>query len=106
MNTLKTQQVLEEVLHERLKQNEKWGEQSHPDGTGGALAFEVAEITRRDCEFAFSDVTTDVGTWRHILDEEVAEAFAETEPDKLRAELVQVAAVAAAWIESIDRRTK
>lgn len=42
--------------------------------------------------------------WRHILDEEVAEALAETDPERLRAELVQVAAVAVQWIEALDRR--
>ncbi len=42
--------------------------------------------------------------WKTILLEEVAEAFAENDPATLRRELVQVAAVAAAWIEAIDRR--
>jgi hypothetical protein len=42
--------------------------------------------------------------WVDILEEEVAEAAAESDPAKLRAELVQVAAVAVAWIEAIDRR--
>jgi hypothetical protein len=42
--------------------------------------------------------------WLHILREEVAEAFAESDPAKLRAELVQVAAVAVNWVEAIDRR--
>ncbi|MFI1165600.1 hypothetical protein ACH4UM_18790 [Streptomyces sp. NPDC020801] len=37
--------------------------------------------------------------------EEALEALAEDDPGKLRAELVQVAAVAVAWIEAIDRRT-
>ena len=31
-------------------------------------------------------------------------ALAEVEPAKLREELIQVAAVAVAWIEAIDRR--
>lgn len=33
-----------------------------------------------------------------------AEALAESDPARLRAELVQVAAVAVCWIEAIDRR--
>ena len=36
----------------------------------------------------------------------VGEAFAESDPDKLRTELIQVAAVAVAWIESIDRNSE
>jgi hypothetical protein len=39
-----------------------------------------------------------------VLDEEVWEAFAESDPAKLRAELVQVAAVAFRWIEALDAR--
>jgi hypothetical protein len=35
----------------------------------------------------------------------VAEALAEDDPTLLRAELIQVAAVAVAWVEAIDRRT-
>jgi len=36
--------------------------------------------------------------------EEVAEAFAETDAALLRTELIQVAAVIAAWVSDIDRR--
>jgi len=43
-------------------------------------------------------------TWEMILLEEVWEALAETDPVKLRAELIQVAAVAVAWVEDIDSR--
>jgi hypothetical protein len=43
-------------------------------------------------------------TWALALLEEVAEALDETDPDALRAELVQVAAVALRWIDALDRR--
>jgi hypothetical protein len=94
--------VLGDVLTERERQDEEWGEQNHPDGTGGPGTGHVRTAGRRAC-----DVATSLGnlTWRHILHEEVVEAFAERDPEKLRAELVQVAAVAAAWIEAIDRRS-
>lgn len=42
--------------------------------------------------------------WDGVLLEEVYEALAEPDPERLRAELVQVAAVCAAWISDIDRR--
>lgn len=42
-------------------------------------------------------------TWRHILAEEVMEAMGESNPASLRKELIQVAAVAVAMVESIDR---
>ncbi|GGO64207.1 NUDIX hydrolase [Nonomuraea cavernae] len=43
-------------------------------------------------------------TWRHILHEEVLEAFAEDEAARLREELIQVAAVAVKWAQALDRR--
>ena len=43
-------------------------------------------------------------TWVLIAVEEVCEAFAETDPAKLRTELIQAAAVLTAWVEAIDRR--
>jgi malonyl CoA-acyl carrier protein transacylase len=43
-------------------------------------------------------------TWEHILTEEHYEAMAEEDPTRLREELIQVAAVAVAWVEAIDRR--
>lgn len=109
--------VLLEVLTERVRQDEKWGEQNHPDGTGSARATTagiqrdpyIAEVRRgRAKEAQEACDRAAIGgycTFRHILDEEVREAFAEDDPVKLRAELVQVAAVAVKWIEAIDRRT-
>lgn len=98
----KTWAVLTDVAAERARQDAKWGEQNHPDNTGGPAEGRAAIGARFACELAAKEGTL---TWRHILREEVAEAFAETDPMKLRAELVQVAAVACAWIEAIDRRT-
>lgn len=97
--------TLEEVAQERLRQDAKWGEQNHPDGTG-PVAFHihikgVADRYRQECDLAHRGGK---GTWRHILLEEVWEAMAEADSAKLREELIQVAAVAAAWVEAIDRR--
>lgn len=74
------------ISAERERQDAQWGEQNHPNGTGGVDAR--GEVT-----------------WRHILREEIAEAMAETNLVHLRAELIQAAAVCAAWVEAIDRRT-
>ncbi|MFD7185527.1 NUDIX hydrolase [Streptomyces sp. NPDC059904] len=86
---------------ERQRQLSKFGEQQHPDGTGSRMQRDIADLTRKACQDAAAkgDVT-----WRHILDEEVAEAHAEKDPAALRAELVQVSAVCAAWIADIDSR--
>lgn len=102
-----TRRVVADVQIERAAQDEKWGEQNHPDGTGphaellGVDFARWADELRRVCQAAAADGTV---TWAHILTEEVAEAFACDDPARLRTELVQVAAVAVAWIEAIDRR--
>jgi hypothetical protein len=41
--------------------------------------------------------------WANILLEEVYEAFAETDPEKQREEMIQVAAVAVQIIEFLDK---
>jgi len=99
--SLATSFVLSEVAAERNAQDEKWGQQNHPDGTGGEYRAVMAEMARLRCQDA---ARAGAVGWMHILDEEVGEAFAETDSAKLRAELVQVAAVAVAWVEAIDRR--
>lgn len=97
-----------EIREERRRQDLKWGEQNHPDGTGKDVepvpmwsAEDLADFCKNE-----TDVMAQAGlvSWRNILMEEVTEAFVESDPDKLRAELVQVAAVAAQWVEAIDRR--
>jgi len=74
----------ESIVTERLEQHEQWGDQSgHPDTV-----------------------------WLAILTEEVGEAaqavlhnrFEGKAAGTLRDELVQVAAVAMAWIEAVDAR--
>lgn len=96
-------QVFTAISIERMRQDQVWGEQNHPDGTGGYYAREDAEDAKVLCRDRAKAGTI---TWRDILDEEVKEAFAESDLDKLRTELLQVAAVAAAWVEAIDRRQK
>lgn len=92
-----------EIATERWHQNEKWGEQNHPDGTRLSLIdAQIAAIHKVTCR-----VRADNGslTWRDILQEEVSEAFAEWDTDLLEAELIRVAAVCVAWIEAIRRRS-
>jgi hypothetical protein len=95
-----TAQVLAEVRLERIRQELRWGQQNHPNGTGGSWRKDLADGARRLCEERFNNGE---GTWYHILMEEVYEAVAESAPERLRAELIQVAAVAVAWVEAIDR---
>ena len=98
-----TLRVLELVADERKRQDKKWGEQNHPDGTGGSFSHHDAEKAKAACDAAFE---TGAPTWRHILFEEFMEAMAETDPVALKTELIQVAAVACSWVEAIERRGK
>jgi hypothetical protein len=93
--------ILAEVGAERRRQLAKWGVQHRADGTSIALTH-AATVARERCQQAEAAGGAD---WARVLSEEVSEAFCETDPARLRAELVQVAAVAAAWIEDIDSRT-
>ncbi|MET7458092.1 NUDIX hydrolase [Streptomyces sp. NPDC005574] len=86
---------------ERQQQLAKWGEQHHPDGTGGSGALYVADRYRSIVDQGLEDGSV---TWRDVLLEEVFEALAEPDPARLRAELVQVSAVCAAWIADLDSR--
>lgn len=110
--------VLEEVSQERVRQDSKWGVQNHPNGTGDDVALlhgrplpqpharvAVTMGTLAHTARAVTDQAANLGTvtYADILLEEVGEAFAESDPARLRAELIQVAAVAVAWVAKIDR---
>lgn len=78
--------MLVEVRRERTRQHDKWGEQNHDDGWWTAiLAEEVGEAAQAALQAHFPDDGSKT-------------------LDDLREELIQVAAVAVAWIEAIDRR--
>ena len=119
------EEIAREVLAERDRQDGKWGEQNHPDGTGPDAtplgdftwrrAFQDGKAHTLDgtsaktlaaCAKEVTDVAAKQGnvTWADILGEEHFEALAEDDPAKLRAELIQVAAVAIQWVAAIDRR--
>jgi protein involved in temperature-dependent protein secretion len=95
-------QFAEEIDAERQRQLAKFGEQHHPDGTGRAGYVEKADAARFACQM---DADEPNGPrWSLILLEEVYEALAESDHARLRTELVQVAAVCAAWIADLDSR--
>ncbi|WP_051819247.1 hypothetical protein [Streptomyces sp. NRRL S-920] len=107
--------ILDEIKAERARQDAQFGEQNHPDMAGDTTT--QCEAREMFDEWAVNYRTINSGTldardadrrldWTGILLEEVYEALAESDPARIRAELVQVAAVAAAWIECIDRRER
>lgn len=91
----------EAIDTERQAQLAKFGDQHHPDGTGYDGSDGHADFWRQKCQRAFAEGE---GTWGHVLLEEVFEAMAEADPARLRTELIQVAAVCAAWVADIDSR--
>ncbi|MFF3643421.1 hypothetical protein [Streptomyces sp. NPDC002564] len=93
----------EEIDAERQRQIAKFGEQHHPDGTGAEYYVGMADEARQDVERFVAQHSGP--QWALVLLEEVYEALAESDPARLRAELVQVAAVCAAWVADIDSRT-
>jgi len=93
--------AIKEIINERARQVIKWGKQSWPDGTGKPTAQTFAESAKSLNDY---ERTTGETNWARILEEEFWEALTETDPKKLREELVQVAAVAVAWVEDIDTR--
>lgn len=99
------------VQAEVMRQDAKWGDQSHhPDGTNTVIEFVGAEMdfakvavwTGEGCKAAFGEGR---GSWAWILLEEVFEALeADPNSDHLIEELVQVATVAEQWVAAILRR--
>ncbi len=113
-----------DVVAERLRQEAKWGEQNHPmvppdieseARAHGAepeffachvLGIDDAKAARDECN---REHRAGRGTYTHIAVEELAE-FVEAcvlhgeASDEARAEAVQVAAVALAIVERIDRK--
>jgi len=102
------------IYMERVRQIKRWGDQRHPDGTGEGYA-ELAAYLKTRCQ---DNAARGKVTWLDILMEEVGEVAecdpiteaeqlqlprAEMERD-LEAEMVQSAAVIAAWYSDICRR--
>ena len=101
----KADQLLVEVSNERWKQQQKFGPQHHLRDRIAPGELDIYKVEADWCRAECDKHAADGGaSWTDILLEETFEALAESEPAKLRAELVQVAAVAMAWVEAIDRR--
>lgn len=108
--------VMSDAWAEMWRQRLHWGQQDHENGTGPGLklfgrTMRFYERVVRAIIEATSvyDTTTkqmvkNEPTWAMILLEEVFEALSEEDPEKLREELVQVTAVAASWVDAIDRK--
>jgi hypothetical protein len=109
--------IVNSVVAERLTQNIKWGLQRHPTLDQVLLQrnrpvyrhYTEFEIPTADRAKFSCDEATKKGelTWTHIAVEELAEAVEAAvlhgeHSTELREELVQLAAVVFAWLESVD----
>lgn len=95
--------IFTDVMEERERQLAKWGDQHHEDGTGGPR-FEALAGIKRSVTEAQARHRPDGPTWLAILDKEVHEAFAESDPEALDKELVQTIASLVAWLVDLRRR--
>lgn len=102
--------TLDEVRGEMRRQINKWGQQNHDSYTPSDVTMHGDPITA-DLAKLICDSKARVGdvSWADIFLEEVFEAIEEAKSgdlEKLRTELIQCAAVAVSWAESIDRNGK
>lgn len=96
-----TNEVLNAVSAERGRQRRLWGNQrTLPDGIRVPGDYENEINAKLACARREIDGAQ---TWRSVLVEEVAEVCNATDSN-LETELIQVAAVATAWIEAIRER--
>lgn len=93
-----------EVTAERLNQVERWGQQDHPSSYGESDRRSYERTANYWKQINDARVNLESLAWDGILLEEVYEALAEIDPLLRREELIQVAAVATAEVEAIDRR--
>lgn len=102
--------VLIDVANERVRQDLKWGQQNHPDGTGPHLPYRpyqaVSMLAAANAARARCQANTPAGTdnWWDIWMEEIHEAGAASTEEELYTELIQAAAVNINWAASIRRR--
>lgn len=101
-------QPLRDITKERARQDELWGpHQTHPDMPSTTpLLLQLlplpaaAQVQTQNA----ADARAGELSWFMIALEELLDAAETASPAELRAELVQLAAVAVAWIEAIDER--
>lgn len=107
----RTRAILELVLEERQAQEARYGAANEEldDGTGPETRwlapFNWVSAASAQVGFRadYESYEEEVGapTWVHLVREEIAEAFQETDPARLAEELIQVAALCVSWVERL-----
>lgn len=91
--------VMKEVADERARQDRRYGEQNHGNGTS-VVYKSMEDSARNSCRKASESGSL---SWFHILREVFWETTSKSDRVALRANLVKLVAVGVAWIEAIDR---
>ncbi len=112
----RTNNILGEIFEEREQQFEKWGDQllrwdDPQDPTGvhlmGRSYTDFEQMAKQRCDayrnYSAQPGRPDIRNNALVLIEEVFEALAAKDPANVRAELIQVAAVAVKAVEALDR---
>lgn len=96
--------ILDQIAVQRARQRTAFGAGEHelPDGTGQYPETIAADVARMACDSAAEGGYLD---WLHVVRAAAEQAFAESRPAELRADLLGLAAFTAGWIEAIDLRT-
>lgn len=106
--------VLKLVARERVEQVCRYGHNDDlENGTGPDVrwllannlnqASDVEELFRENYEE--HEAKHGKPTWMHLVREEIAEAFQESDPERLAEELIQVAALCVSWVETLRKET-
>jgi hypothetical protein len=91
--------LIQRVLEEHERQRKKHGPQRYANGTGSDHLWVMLDQVRTLCDHKTAEGTV---TWLEVLAEEFLEVAAERDPQKLKAELIQVATVALAWASKLE----
>lgn len=101
--------VINDIIKERTRQDERWGIQHHSDESSDYFAWQSFPKTSDGMRW-LNDKRVDTCqlAWDGILYEELVEAFEELGISQvnLRKELIEVAAVCVAWVQDIDSRNE
>lgn len=107
-----THKVLLDVWEERRRQDARYDNSATPLGFGPSTCWllpyttDTASTIEGELRVDYMEYEDEAPvTWLHLIREEVAEAFAESDPELLRAELLQVAALCVSAVEKMDAGT-
>jgi hypothetical protein len=93
MSVIESIPIFREILDERMRQWDKWGEQNHPDEWYAHIMYEeMGELSKAMLEAHF--------------EQDYPGAYPDADPANIRKELIEAVAVGVAWLECIDRRSR